>query len=132
MRNRRSRYFFVLNDLIPLAQVPRRDLRTIEEIQNDLWREKEGEELSFSDRTNEKYFNRSSSQFVISICTRRVLPQKKGVKMKQSRKRARDEKKMMESEDSFIVSEEGEEEVPEFLIIEPKYVHCLNARDRRE
>ena len=31
---------FSANELIPLAQGPRRDLRTIEEIQNDLWRKK--------------------------------------------------------------------------------------------
>src|SRR5579859_7365961 len=31
---------FVPGDLIPLAQGPKRDLRTIEEIQNDLWRKK--------------------------------------------------------------------------------------------
>ena len=36
----RLRESFIPNELIPLAQGPRRDLRTIEEIQNDLWRKK--------------------------------------------------------------------------------------------
>ena len=34
----RLRESFIPNELIPLAQGPRRDLRTIEEIQNDMWR----------------------------------------------------------------------------------------------
>ena len=36
----RLRDSFRPNELIPLAQGPKRDLRTIEEIQNDLWRKK--------------------------------------------------------------------------------------------
>lgn len=106
----RLRDSFAPNDLIPLAQGPRRDLRTIEEIQNDLWRKKGKNYPSVTGQS------RSTSTAPLRSSSSRspapaVLPQKKSVKMEQSRKRARDEDD--ESEDSFIVSEEGEEEVPE-------------------
>jgi protein SPT2 len=90
----RLRESFVPNELIPLAQGPRRDLRTIEEIQNDLWRKKG---KNYPSVATQKL---ASPQIRSSVLSVQKSPQKQSMK---KRRRESDE-----SEDSFIVSEEAE------------------------
>jgi hypothetical protein len=77
---------FIPNQLIPLAQGPKRDLRTIEEIQNDLWRKKGKNYPSVNGGT--KHSRPMNTQGTVKSVKRR--------------------RESSESEDSFVVSEEEE------------------------
>ena len=98
----RLRDSFVPNELIPLAQGPRRDLRTIEEIQNDLWRKKGKDYPSITGQPR----SIASQSRSPATSVQKVQPQKSAPPPKR---RKEDE----ESEDSFIVSEDEEEASPE-------------------
>src|SRR5579862_9680632 len=102
----RLRDSFIPNELIPLAQGPRRDLRTIEEIQNDLWRKKGKNYPSVTGQSN------SAAPRVRSPVLsphKHLSPLKSDRETKKKRPREDDE----QSEDSFIVSENEDEDVPE-------------------
>jgi hypothetical protein len=103
----RLRESFVPNELIPLAQGPRRDLRTIEEIQNDLWRKKGKNYPSVTGKSKEpsrKPLIQSSKS--VQPPTR---PKSGSISTKKTpdtpKKRAREEES---DEDSFIASSDEE------------------------
>ena len=95
----RLRDSFIPNELIPLAQGPKRDLRTIEEIQNDLWRKKGKNYPSVTGKPKESLPHKPVSK-----------PQPVTTKPPPAvqKKRVRDESESL-SEDSFIASSEEEE-----------------------
>jgi SPT2 chromatin protein len=97
----RLRDSFVPNELIPLAQGPRRDLRTIEEIQNDLWRKKGKNYPSVTGTPKESLPRKPVKSEPIS--TKAPTTQKKRVR----------EESESPSEDSFIASSDEEVSKPE-------------------
>ena len=93
----RLRDSFVPDELIPLAQGPRRDLRTIEEIQNDLWRKKGKNYPSVTGKSKE------------SVARKPVKPEPTAAKAPPVQKKRVREESESPSEDSFIASSEEEE-----------------------
>jgi protein SPT2 len=102
----RIRDSFVPNELIPLAQGPKRDLRTIEEIQNDLWRKKGKDYPSITGNTKEP----TRKPITPSTTSKKALPPMK--KVAEAPKKRRRESDSV-TEDSFIASSEEEIAVPE-------------------
>lgn len=97
----RLRESFVPNELIPLAQGPRRDLRTIEEIQNDLWRKKGKNYPSVTGKPKEPT-RKPVSQTVSK--PEPIVAKKTETPIKGKRLRERESS----DEDSFIASSEEE------------------------
>jgi protein SPT2 len=98
----RLRESFVPNELIPLAQGPRRDLRTIEEIQNDLWKKKGKNYPSVTGKPKEpmrKPVSPPASRSEPAKTKKTIAPTKE--------KRLREEKSS--DDDSFIASSNEEE-----------------------
>lgn len=99
---------FVPNELIPLAQGPRRDRRTIEEIQNDLWTKK-GKNYPCVTGIPKGHTNKPSSPTKVehkkTTDQRKHVETSKTVRIAKKRQRNRDE----ESEDSFIAYSDEEE-----------------------
>jgi SPT2 chromatin protein len=104
----RLRESFVPDELIPLAQGPKRDLRTIEEIQNDLWRKKGKNYPSVTGKPKE--LTRKPIAPSEPIRKENPLPQPKKV-VQQPNKRPRNSESS--DEDSFIASSEEEIEMPD-------------------
>jgi protein SPT2 len=97
---------FIPNELIPLAQGPKRDLRSIEEIQNDLWRKKGKNYPSVAGNLKEPSRKPMASS---TAATKTPLPVKKAAET--PKKRRRDSDSM--TENSFIASSKEEIELPE-------------------
>ena len=97
----RLRDSFVPDELIPLAQGPKRDLRTIEEIQNDLWRKKGKNYPSVTGKPKESLPRKPVKSEPTS--TKAPVAQKKRVR----------EESESPSEDSFIASSDEEISKPE-------------------
>lgn len=97
----RLRESFVADELIPLAQGPKRDLRTIEEIQNDLWRKKGKSYPSVTGKVKEP----TRKPVPRPVAKAQPLPAKKMVSQPIKRQRESESP----SEDSFIASSSEEE-----------------------
>jgi protein SPT2 len=102
----RIRDSFIPNELIPLAQGPKKDLRTIEQIQNDLWRKKGKNYPSVTGNVKEPTRKPITPS---TTSAKAPLPTKKVAEAPKKRRRESDSV----TEDSFIASSEEEIAVPE-------------------